>query len=312
MARVMRLRKDIPATWEVAMEAFLQWKQAGGVSARTVKDYKAHITAFFTRYPEGYASSEALKTGLFSYLSQEVKPATYNLRLIYLRAFIEWGMGQGIFLENPLQGFKRRKDEGRTVNVELQTLRELLRLPDKGSFAGLRDYALMLVTLDTGIRPSEILSLKFENLNLLAREICVPCHLAKTRTSRTLPISDYSVQAITELIRARHPAWDSTGTVFCTNEGTKMAVRAWEDRMKRYSEALGVKIRPYDIRHIYALQFVRNGGNALALQRLLGHTTLLMTKRYVALSQDDLHEQHRLASPLNDLVSGRHRRRSTL
>jgi site-specific recombinase XerD len=71
-----------------------------------------------------------------------------------------------------------------------------------------------------------------------------------------------------------------------------------------YSKRIGIKVRPYDLRHSFALNFLRNGGNVFALQKLMGHSTLDMTKRYLALTQGDLQEQHAKASPVNMLESG--------
>jgi len=58
----------------------------------------------------------------------------------------------------------------------------------------------------------------------------------------------------------------------------------------------------YDLRHAFALSYLRNGGNTLSLQRILGHTDLTMTKRYVAYTLGDIKEQHAHASPVNRLV----------
>lgn len=77
--------------------------------------------------------------------------------------------------------------------------------------------------------------------------------------------------------------------------------------MEKYSKMLGVKMLPYDLRHAFALQFLRNGGHTLALQRTMGYTDLTMTKRYVALTQQDIREQHTLASPLNTFLSQKNR-----
>jgi site-specific recombinase XerD len=82
---------------------------------------------------------------------------------------------------------------------------------------------------------------------------------------------------------------------------------SWGNRLEAYSKKLGIWIRPYDLRHAFALQFLRNGGHALALQRTLGHTDLTMTKRYVALTEQDLRQQHTIASPLNTLLPQQHR-----
>ena len=50
----------------------------------------------------------------------------------------------------------------------------------------------------------------------------------------------------------------------------------------------GVSLRPYDLLHAFALNFLRNGGNVFALQRIMGHSNLNMTKRYSALTQNDI------------------------
>ncbi|GIM30111.1 hypothetical protein CPJCM30710_27770 [Clostridium polyendosporum] len=75
-------------------------------------------------------------------------------------------------------------------------------------------------------------------------------------------------------------------------------------RLDKYSTILGVKIRPYDLRHAFALLYLRNGGNVFTLQKTLGHTDLSMTKRYLNLTGKDLTETHKTASPLNKLIKG--------
>lgn len=224
-------------------------------------------------------------------MSQPVKPATYNLRLVYLKTFFTWCIKEEIFLENPLDGIKKRKDEGRVVNLDTDIIINLISLPDRKTYAGIRDYALILLTLDTGIRPKEAFSLLKEDINFRSLEVYIRSDIAKTRVSRTLPIMTVTAQAIRELIQTRHSAWKDRVPVFASTEGTPLTRHTWGDRLEMYSKQLQVKIRPYDLRHAFALQFLRNGGHALALQRTLGHTDLTMTKRYVALTEQDLHQQ---------------------
>jgi len=61
------------------------------------------------------------------------------------------------------------------------------------------------------------------------------------------------------------------------------------------------------LRHTSAIMFLRGGGHVFALQRQLGHTSLVMTKRYVHLADSDLHEQHAIASPVGQLMPQRTR-----
>jgi site-specific recombinase XerD len=306
-SKVVAIQKQCPATWEEALQQFLWWKQAQGVSKRTVDDYKLHVTMFFKRHPAVYREKDCLKKATYEYMGQPIKPATYNMRLIYLRSFFNWCLKEAIVADNPFNELKKRRDEGRVVNIDCDTLKRLLSAPEANTFAGQRDYALLLLTLDTGIRPKEALSLLPDDVNLRSLEVYVRSEVAKTRISRTLPISLITAQKISDLIQGRHRAWSKDTPIFCTTEGQPMTRWTWEQRLKIYSGKIGCKIKPYDLRHAFSLQFLRNGGNALALQRTLGHSSLTMTRRYVALTQEDLKEQHALASPLNVLVPQRHR-----
>ncbi|MBB3109094.1 site-specific recombinase XerD [Paenibacillus phyllosphaerae] len=305
MARVGKIKQTVEFKWQEALEQFMFFKKAQGISQQTISDYKQHVNQFFNRYPNASSSEELLKVGLYEYFAQDdIKAATFNNRLVYIRTFLNWCYSENMISENPLRGFKKRKDSGRVVNIDLDTLRKLLSLPDKNTYAGLRDYTLMLLTLDSGIRPKEAFSLVIDDFNPVSHEIYIRSEHAKTRVSRTLPISVQTVKAIKSLVQARSTDWDQIHVpLFCTFEGKKMNRHNWGDRLEVYSKVLGVHIRPYDLRHVFALEFIRNGANALMLQKTLGHSDLSMTKRYVALTNNDLKEGHSISTPLKNLLS---------
>lgn len=242
-------------------------------------------------------------------MGKPCKPAYFNLKQIYLKSFFEWCVKEGIFSDNPLKGFKKRKADNRIVNISDETLTKLLDLPDTTTFAGVRDIALILFTLDSGARPSEAFSLLPTDINLRSLEVCIRSETAKTRISRTLPICPITAKAIGRLIMVRHSSWNNSVPLFCTCDGNYLNRNSWRDRLNKYSKKLGENIYPYKLRHVFALQFLRNGGNVFALQRTLGHLDLSMTKRYIALTQQDLKTQHSLASPVNKLVTQKSRLR---
>ncbi|HOQ51704.1 MAG TPA: tyrosine-type recombinase/integrase [Candidatus Atribacteria bacterium] len=101
--------------------------------------------------------------------------------------------------------------------------------------------------------------------------------------------------------------WRDT-TVFCSFEGKELSEVSFGRRLKEYSRKIGYKITPYDLRHSFALLYLRNGGNVFTLQRTLGHTDLNMTKRYLALTGEDLKVEHEKATPVSDIVGKRVRR----
>lgn len=307
MAKVRSIKKDIPESWEEAMQQYLWYKKAAGLRNSTIKGQQDIIRIFFTRYPKAWDNP---KTAILAFMAENVKPATYNIRLSYIKSFFDWCVSEEIFPANPLAGFKKRKAEGRTVKLDIEVLKELIAQPNVKTFAGLRDYGLILLTLDTGIRPKEAFSLLPDDINFRSLELYIRPEVAKTKVSRTLPFSPVTAKVLKDLIKSRHPAWKDDVPIFCSSEGTMLTRHTWNDRLEMYSKHLGTKIRPYDLRHNFSLQFLRNGGNALALQRTLGHTDLSMTKRYVALTEQDTREQHSLASPINVLLPQKNRMRN--
>lgn len=311
MKRLTRISPvGIASSWEELLYDFITYKRVQGISEQTASDYERHVKLFFKRYPDSWESPNQLKTGLHDYLREEIKPATFNNRLVYLRTFFKWCVENEFLNENPIANIKKRKDEGRVVNIDAEVLRKLLDMPDQKTFTGLRDYALILLTLDSGIRPKEALSLIPVDFNPRATEIYIPAKVAKTRVSRTLPISDPTVRAIRKLISVRPPEWGDETPIFCTWEGNQLTRHTWGDRIEYYSNKLGVHIRPYDLRHCFALEYLRGGASAFVLQRTLGHTDMKMTKRYISLLNDDLKVDHAKASPLNNLLSKTKRMKS--
>ncbi|WP_339317604.1 tyrosine-type recombinase/integrase [Paenibacillus sp. FSL R10-2734] len=85
------------------------------------------------------------------------------------------------------------------------TLINLINAPDQKTFLGQRDYALILLTLDTGVRPKEAFTLLPNEFNPRANELYVRAENAKTRVSRTLNISSQTAKAFSDLINSTSP-----------------------------------------------------------------------------------------------------------
>ncbi|MBC7130832.1 site-specific integrase [Candidatus Bathyarchaeota archaeon] len=302
MGKVLRLIKL--KSWEVYFEAFLLQKQLEGLRPRTLNDYRYYIPRFF----EGVTleNTETITHRVKECFTQDLSPASFNLRRSYIKSFFSYLLSQGAIAENPIN-FPKRKEEGRARAIPKETLERLLELPDKKTFAGLRNYTLILLSLDTGIRPGEALKLLPKDFNLGGREVAIPKEVAKTKTSRTLPLSPVVCVAIQKLLSSRHPTWGDGVPVFCSQDGEPLRVRSWSHILARYSKKLGVRITPYDLRHSFAILYLRNGGNVFALQRTMGHTDLNMTKRYLALSEDDLRNELEKSSPINSLIKPKKR-----
>lgn len=162
----------------------------------------------------------------------------------------------------------------------------------------LRLRAAMLLLLDSGLRASEICSLTVGDLHLKEGYAIV---MGKGRVERRVEFGPRTGQAIWRYLASR-------GTLqpqepFLVSRTGKGLDR---DELTKRLHAMGLRAgvencHTHRFRHTFAVMFLRNGGNSLVLQRLLGHSTMEMVRRYVKLSEVDLAQAHRRASPVENL-----------
>lgn len=285
-----------------ALEEFLIYKQADGISQRTLDDYRYHVEAFL-KANANLTTYEALQKAVIRYFSQPCSPGYRNIKLRYLKAFFNWCVSQGYLPANPAAGIRKAKEDLSNIrHVPLEALKKLLNAPDKKTYAGLRDYCLLLVQIDTGARPGELFQVKVSDLNLEARELYIRPEVAKTRVGRTLPLSPFTTQALAKFLKVRPEWWSEDVPLFATENGNAMGACMWAHRIEKYCQEAGIKVTPYGLRHSFAIEFLKEANDPFALQRILGHQDLAMTRRYVRYLQDDIREAHEKASPVTKLA----------
>jgi site-specific recombinase XerD len=287
---------------------FIAYKTAQGLAPRTISDYKMHLSKL-----EKLLDNESnYRLASLIYLSGNINNTTYNFRFRALKVFFDFCLEENMMeAPHPLKGLKRKKGVNRIVNIENDVIERLLSLPDKKTYAGLRNYTCLLYSLDNGTRPSESLSLKISDFNLSELLVTIPANIAKTRISRTLPITIQTANSIRKLIHARHPDWDNEVPLFCSQDGSPLSENSWGHIMHKYSEILGVSITPYSLRHCCCLSNLKNGMNIFALKNLLGHTDISTTQIYLSgLSVDDLRKEHQKFNLIDQVAPVRNRQRS--
>lgn len=299
---VLKLPLTSQITWQDLLEEFILVKEAEGRSARTIHDYRFHVERFFNRFPHVLESYTSLRQSVLKYFTEKASPSTRNKRLAHLKAFFSWCAKEGYIPANPAEGIKRAKEDIDNIrHVSLEEVKKLLQQPDKKTYTGLRDYCLMLVQIDTGVRPGELLQVRVSDLSLESREIRIRPEVAKTRVGRTLVINPFTAQQIARFLRIRPECWGDDVPLFASENGITLNENDWAKRVRNYCKKAGIKVTPYGLRHTFAIEFLKAGGDPFSLQRILGHTDLTMTRRYVRLSQDDIKEVHEKASPVQKL-----------
>jgi len=160
----------------------------------------------------------------------------------------------------------------------------------------IRDKALILLLLDTGMRVGEVMRLKMEDVNLDSSEVRVrPYDTGLKSQSRTLPLGKNTKRALWLYFVQRLNDDPRPGdSVFMLNG------QSIKSLFRRLEERTGINnIHAHRFRHTFAICFLRNGGDVFSLKRLLGHKTLEMVQHYLALAHTDVVEAHRRASPVD-------------
>jgi site-specific recombinase XerD len=180
-------------------------------------------------------------------------------------------------------------------------MRSLLAAVDDRSSDAVRDRALVLLMLDTGIRLGELVALSVGDVDLVEGRCRV---MGKGSKERVVPLGGRARRAIRTSLLARG-SLSADDPLFVGRQGARLTPRALQQMVRRLARSAGVTQRcsPHVLRHSFARAFLANGGDVFSLQRILGHSpsSLQVTRRYVRLLDDDLRAVHRRVSPADRL-----------
>jgi site-specific recombinase XerD len=213
-------------------------------------------------------------------------------------AFNFWSR-EGSLTKNPMTLVEKPRRERvliRPLTPEQATA--LLEQPDTGNAAGLRDRAMMMLMLDSGLRVSEVIAVEADRLDWLH---CTLAVMGKGRKERMVPFSAKTGQTLLEYARSRAEGMIQAPYFFLGRTGQALERNKIRKLVRKYGAKAGiqgVRVSPHTLRHTFAIFYLRGGGDLFTLQEILGHSTLDMTRRYVNLARHDIVDQHKKFSPI--------------
>lgn len=238
---------------------------------------------------------------------EKLKPTTINTRLRAAKAFFNFLFRENFIKNNPAKGLKELKSRRAIVETFTnEQLEKLFKQPNLRTFRGIRDYTIMLVLLDTGIRLSEIEALDTYDIKWTDKMLHV--RATKGFRERLVPLSDETINQLKTYLRIRGVIED-TDALFVNLKSGRMLKRNYQAAIKRYgnmAEIKNVRCSPHTFRHTMAKLSVKNGAGIFDLQSILGHTNLEMVRIYVNLFATDVQEKHNKFSPVKQLKNKFH------
>lgn len=225
--------------------------------------------------------------------------ASYTRAIRCFFAFLE---REEILPANPMKKVRVPKTPRRVMPTFTEAeLERLLAQPDRTKCEGYRNYAVMLTLLDTGIRVSELCGLTLEEVDLDNGYLRVLGKGAKERSVYMCP--NVSKTVYTYVYRWRPKT--VSAHVFIHADGRPLNRIYMAHRLRKYAKRAkiyGVRCSPHTLRHTFAIEYLRNGGDVFTLQRILGHSTLEMTRRYAEVANRDIELKQKALSPAESLT----------
>ncbi len=234
-------------------------------------------------------------------LTKPLQPISIHGYYRVLRGFFNWLEEEELIEANPMKRIKApiaRTETKQPISDEHVTA---LLQAARNSTNKKRDEALLLLLLDTGLRASEVCSLKVEDVDLTTRSFKV---CGKGNKIRVAYFGQATLKSLVGYLRKRRA--EPHEPLFASRTGGALTANSLRQLTERLAIAAGVppsQCGPHAFRRTFAVSILRAGANLFSVQAMLGHTDLQMTRRYVSLADADVESQHRQFSPVDRMRS---------
>ncbi len=274
-------------------------------SENTVLSYHRDVQKFVT-YLENHQINHierTNKTTVLSYLMDLQKSgraaATVSRSLASIRCFYDYLISCGIPIANPTVQLESPHAERKLPQIlTTNEVDRLMQQPDEDSVKGIRDKAMLEVLYATGIRVSELIHLKVNDVNLSVGFLC--CRDSKKE--RIVPIGtiartalrNYIEHARGELVRDAEE-----NALFVNCNGMELSRQGFWKIVKQYQKQARIttEITPHTLRHSFAAHLLENGADLKSIQEMLGHADISSTQVYTHVVNSRIQDVYLKAHP---------------
>jgi integrase/recombinase XerC len=262
---------------------------ARGLSPGTAEIYSGHLRRFFTWVEGTYGEPDPAAVTPLDVAdykrhlqNKNRKPATVNNALDAIGSFFAWAREAGIVQADPTEGVKRLPEQKPVPKwLSRRELGALVRAVQK--YGSRRDQALVTLLLHTGLRVSEAVSLRVQDVVIRERSGHVVVRQGKGGKYREVPLNATARRIIGEYMAGLSGDW-----LFPGKNGGPMTRRAAEKALAKYARLAGVEATPHRLRHTFCKMLVDAGESLDRVAVLAGHENMNTTARYTRPGRADL------------------------
>lgn len=269
-------------------------------SLNTVKSYETDCN-LFQEYLKNKSISAANSDEVRSYFKtiSNKSDKTLARTMSSLRAFYDYLIQRNIIKVNPMDNITSPKIGKYLPEVlTIEEVEKLLEFNPKDAFT-FRNRCILELLYSTGLRITELVTLKFENISIDDALIKV---MGKGSKERIVPMNDITCDYLKKYIENIRPTMikkEQTDYIFLNNHGKQLTRQAVFLMIKKRAREVGIKkdISPHTLRHSFATHLLQNGADIRFIQELLGHSDVATTEIYTHIANETLKNDYNDLNP---------------
>lgn len=287
-------------------DSFIKFlRQEKRLSNHTIISYDTDIKqfqSFFRDYSSNQkievADRRAIRSWIVELSLKNLSAKSINRKIATLKSFFKFLIKREIIEINPTTNINSLKTDQKIPNFfkekDINYLFDNLKV--ENNFEGQRDLLILELLYGTGIRLSELINLKANNVNITKKEIKV---LGKRNKERIIPIYDQALNQIHKFINKKNDIKSDHEYLLCTKKGDKLYPMLIYRIVKKHLSSLinSKKYNPHLLRHTFATHILNKGGDLNSIKDLLGHESLAATQVYTHNSIEKLKETFKASHP---------------
>lgn len=263
------------------------------ISAYAIKSYLQHV-----KEDETFPPTPATIREFIVHQVEKTSASTATRYYDSMHAFFEYCVRDELIEKNPMDRVLKPKKPAAIIEpLSTDEVSSMINALNPKTFTGMRDRLIISMLFDTGMRSSELCAVELDDLDFTDQSIII--RHGKGDKSRTVYFGTSTAKLLQQYLVRRGDL--ITKHLIVNSYG--MAIERCRLRMiiTAAGKRAGVKVTTHLLRHSFAVAMLRNGADVFTVQKMLGHSSLQMTRHYSKLADADVSAKHRLYSPSDRL-----------
>lgn len=287
-----------------AIEMFLVEQEVKGNTKKTRQNYRVFL-GYFQKYCDEDIDVKDIDIDMLNEYSISLRKSkcttvTIQTYIRHLRSFIGWLESEGYITSGLHNKFKLPKAETKVIEIlSDEEINIIFKQYNEKSSLGLRNILIIALMLDCGLRKNEVVTLCCDNIHITQGVIKVK---GKGQKERIVPIGVYTKRYLIKYLNGGRMLPELQSDRLLIDKYRKpITDNAIKMMFQRLKKKTGIeRLKPHLLRHTFATRYLLNGGDTFSLQQILGHTTLVMVRRYVHLASSYTVGSFKIYSPLDN------------